>query len=140
MIGRALLVALLATAATASPAAAQARCTAPADPGWHSCLTASHRAIDDGEFIRLTKLQPRLVMRLADGCPPSAERRTVIIRTAGGDRLARARVDSTCRRGVARWNIKLDVEAELRAGTVVRSYWSGIADNRKAPRVKLNAE
>jgi hypothetical protein len=139
MIGRALLVALLATAATASPAAAQARCSAPAKPGWHSCLSASHRAIDDGPMVRLTKLQPRLVMRLEDGCPGRAARRTVVIRTGGGDRIARARVDGTCRRGVARWHLDLDLEVDLRAGTVVRSFWSGIADNRKAPRVKLNA-
>jgi hypothetical protein len=139
MIGRLTLVALLAGATFASPAAGQARCTAPAKPGWHSCLTASHRAGDDERMIRLTKLQPRLAMRYADGCPSGADRRTVVIRTGGGDRIARARMASTCRRGVARWSLDLDLEVDLRAGTVVRSFWSGIPDNRKAPRVKLNA-
>jgi hypothetical protein len=139
MIGRLTLVALLAGAAFASPAAGQARCSAPAKPGWHSCLTASHRASDDERMIRLTKVQPRLVMRYEDGCPSGADRRTVVIRTAGGDRIARARMASTCRRGIARWSLDLELEVDLRAGTVVRSFWSGIPDNRKAPRVKLNA-
>src|SRR5688500_11007861 len=129
------VVAMLAAAASASPAAAQARCAAPADPGWHSCLTASPRAIADGRMIRLTKLRPRLGMRLEDGCPSGGDGRTVVARTAGADRIARARVDSTCRRGIARWNITLDLDVELRAGSVVRSFWSGIADNQKAPRV-----
>ena len=131
------LAALLVAAASASPAAAQARCTAPAKPGWHSCLTASHRAADDGSEIRLTKVRPRLVVRYEDGCPEGADRRTVAIRTSEGERLVRARVNSRCRRGVARWTTNLKLDIDLEQGTVVRSFWSGIADNESAPGVKL---
>lgn len=133
------LVALLAGAASASGAAAQARCTAPAQPGWHSCLSASHRAIDAGPEIRLTKVRPRLVIRYEDGCPGGADRRTVVIRTDDGTRLGRTTVRSRCRRGVARWIVNLRLDVDLMEGTVVRSFWSGIADNESAPSVKLKA-
>jgi hypothetical protein len=132
-------LALLAGAASASPAAAQARCTAPAKPGWHSCLTTAHRAIDGGPELRLTKARPRLVVRY-DRCPAGGERRTVTIRVNGGRRLARERVRSTCRRGVARWIVNLNLNVDLTDGTIVRSHWSGIPDSGDvAPSVKLKA-
>jgi hypothetical protein len=131
-------LALLVGAASASPAAAQPPCTAPAEPGWHSCLTTAHRTIGDGPELRLTKARPRLVVR-GDRCPARAERRTVTIRVDGGRRLARERVRGTCRRGVARWIVDLTLDVDLRDGTVVRSYWSGIRDADGAPSVKLKA-
>jgi hypothetical protein len=120
----------------ASPAAAQSRCTAPDEPGWHSCLAASSRAID-GETVQLTKVRPRLVVRYDDACPRGADRRTVAIRTADGEPLGRARVSSRCKRGVARYELTLRLDVVVPRGTVVRSYWTGIADNRTAPRVEL---
>jgi hypothetical protein len=131
-IGPAVAVAAL---LTASPAAAQKRCTAPDKPGWRSCLTTSHRTTD-GQAV-LTKVRPRLVVRYEDGCPKGADRRTVAIRTDDGERLGRARVDSRCRRGVARYDTTLRLDLELEEGTVVRSYWSGIADEESAPGVEL---
>jgi hypothetical protein len=136
MIRRLTLVALLAAAAYASPAAAQSRCTAPERPGWHSCLTASHRLADDGSAVQLTKARPRLAIRYEDGCPEGADRRTVAIR-ADGELLGRARVNSRCKRGVARYDVTLRLDAELPQGAVVRSFWSGIADGATAPKVRL---
>lgn len=133
------LVALLAGAASASSAPAQARCPAPDEPGWRSCLTASHRMTDGGQEIRLTKVRPRLVVRYEDGCPRGADRRTVAIRTDDGARLGRTTVRSRCRRGVARYEITLRLDVEVAEGTVVRSYWSGIPDARSAPGVELKA-
>jgi hypothetical protein len=135
---RSILIALLAAAAYASPAAAQSRCAAPdrAD-AWRSCLTASHRLADDGAAVHLTKARPRLVIRYADGCPKGADRRTVVLRTGDGDRLGRATARSRCRRDVARWHATLRLELDLPAGTVVRSLWSGIADGARAPKVRL---
>jgi hypothetical protein len=139
MIGRATLVALLAAAATATPAAAQSRCTAPDEPGsWHSCLTASHHATGNATEIHLTKARARLAIRYEDGCPKGADRRTVVLRTGDGERLARATVRSRCRRGVARWDARLDIGLDLPKGTVVRSLWSGIADGASAPKLALN--
>jgi hypothetical protein len=127
----------LAALLAASPASAQSRCTAPERPGWHSCLTAANRAIgDDGEMVRLTSVRPRLVIRYADGCPNGANRRTVAIRS-GGERLARESVSGSCRRGVARYDVKLRLDLDLPAGTVVRSLWSGIPDAGAAPEVEL---
>jgi hypothetical protein len=131
------LVALLAGAASAAPAPAQARCTAPDKPGWHSCLTASHRATGDGEQIHLTTARPRLVVRYEDACPDGADRRTVVIRTRDGERLGRTTVRSRCRRGVARYDATLRLDVDLPAGTVVRSLWSGIADGATAPKVRV---
>ena len=131
------LVALLAGAASTSPAAAQARCTAPDEPGWHSCLTASHRLAEDGAAIHLTKVRPRLVVRYEDGCPDGADRRTVAIRTADGRRLGRTTVRSRCRRGVARYDTTVRLDLDLAEGTVLRSFWSGIPDDATAPKVKL---
>ena len=138
LVGTAAL-ALLAGAASASPAAAQSRCTAPAERGWHSCLTTAHRAIDDGPELRLTKARPRLVVRY-DRCPARSARRTVTIRIDGGRRLARERVRSVCRRGVARWIVNVELDVDLKDGTVVRSHWSGIPDSGDvAPSVELKA-
>jgi hypothetical protein len=123
---------------TASPAAAQARCPAPEKPGWRSCLTASHRTTDGGQTIHLTKVRPRLVARYQDGCPTGADRRTVAIR-ADGELLVRARVNSRCRRGVARYDVTLRLDLDLPEGTVVRSNWSGIPDGATAPSVELKA-
>jgi hypothetical protein len=138
LVGTAAL-ALLAGALSASPAAAQSRCTAPAEPGWHSCLTTAHRTIDEGPQVRLVRASPRLVVR-DDACPARRLRRTVVIRTDDGRRLGRATVRSRCRRGVARWAVDLRLEVDLTDGTVVRSHWSGIADSGDAaPAVKLKA-
>lgn len=133
-------LALLAGAASSSPAAAQPRCTAPEKVGaWHSCLSTAHRTIDDGPELRLTKARPSVVVRY-DRCPDRGQRRTLTIRIDGGRRLARKRVRGTCRRGIARWIVDLDLNLDLKDGTVVRSHWSGIADpGNAAPSVKLKA-
>jgi hypothetical protein len=127
----------LAALLAASPAAAQKRCNAPDEPGWRSCLAASHRTTD--EQPTLIKVRPRLVVRHEDGCPEGPERRTVGIRTDDGDLLVRARVTSRCRRGVARFDTTLMLDVELEQSTVVRSYWSGIPDEDSAPGVELKA-
>ena len=127
----------LAALLAASPASAQSRCTAPEKPGWHSCLTAANRAISDGEMVRLTSVRARLVVRYDDGCPNGADRRTVAIRAGNGERLARTRVDGVCRRGVARYDVKLRLDLEVPRGTLVRSFWTGIPDAGAAPEVEL---
>jgi hypothetical protein len=139
MFGRSTLVALLVGATFASPAGAQARCTAPDEPGWRSCLTASHRATADPAMVHLTKVRPRLVVRYEDGCPNGRDRRTVVIRTGTGERLGQTTVAGRCRRGVARYEATLRLDIDLAEGTVVRSYWSGIPDDRSAPSVKLRS-
>ena len=132
----AILMAALAGAASASPAAAKSRCTAPDEPGWHSCLSASHRTTE-GDLIHLRTVRPRLVVRYEDACPRGADGRTVAIRI-DGEGLVRARVNGRCKRGVARYDATLRLDLDLPKGTVVRSFWSGIADNGSAPRVELN--
>lgn len=117
----------------ATGAEAQARCTAPDEPGWHSCLTASHRTTADPARIRVTKVRPRLVVRYEDGCPKGPDRRTVAIRTGDGERLGRTSVRSRCRRGVARYDATLRFDMDVAEGTVLRSFWSGIPDDRSAP-------
>jgi hypothetical protein len=129
----------LAALIAASPAAAQSRCTAPERPGWHSCLTASSRAIADGEMVRLTTVRPRLVVRYKNGCPAGADRRTVAIRTRDGERLVRERVGSRCRRGVARYDVKLRIDVDVPSNTVLRSFWTGVADAGAPPQVELKA-
>jgi hypothetical protein len=131
------LVALLAGAAASSQAAAQARCQAPDAPGWRSCLTASHRTIDGGQAIHLTKVRPRLVIRYEAGCPKGADRRSVAVRTDDGARLGRTTVRSRCRRGVARYEATLELDVEVDAGTVVRSNWSRIPDADSAPAIEV---
>jgi hypothetical protein len=132
---------LLAGAAAAAPAAAQSGCAAPEETGaWHSCLTTAHRTIEDGPEVQLTQARPRLVVRYK-ACPARRVRRTVVIRTKDGERLDRTTVRSRCRRGVARWVVDLALDVELMDGTVVRSFWSGIADNgAAAPSVELKAK
>jgi hypothetical protein len=138
LVGTAAL-ALLVGAATASPAAAQSGCAAPAEPGWHSCLTIAHRTIDDGPEVRLTQARPRLVVRY-DECPAQRIRRSVVIRTDDGERLGRTSTRARCHRGVARWSVNLRLDVDLTDGTVVRSYWSRIADSGDAaPAVELEA-
>ena len=127
---------ILAALLAASPASAQSRCKAPDKPGWHSCLAASSQAID-GEMVQLTKVRPRLVVRYDDACPRGADRRTVAIRTVDGDPLGRGRVSSRCKRGVARYDVTLELDVDVPRGTVVRSFWTGIADKRTGPRVTL---
>ena len=132
-------LALLVGATFASPAAGQSRCAAPTENTWRSCLSTAHRTIDNGPELRLTKARPRLVIRY-DRCPARHARRTVVVRTDDGRRLGRESVRSTCKRGVARWIVNLDLDVDLRDGTVVRSYWSGIADSGDvAPSVELKA-
>jgi hypothetical protein len=129
-----LLVGLAAAAVMASPAAAQSRCTAPEEPGWHSCLAASHRTT--GGQLVLTKARPRLVIR-HDGACPKKERRSVVIRTDDGDRLGRTTVRGRCKRGVARYDTTMRLDVEIAEGTVVRAFWSGIRDDRTAPGVEI---
>jgi hypothetical protein len=139
LVGMAAL-ALLAGATFASPATARSRCAAPEENGWRSCLSTSHRTIDDGPEIRLVEARPRLVVR-ADRCPARTARRTVVVRTGDGRRLGRETVRGTCKRGVARWIVDLELAVDLTDGTVVRSFWSGIADSGDgAPKVELNAD
>ena len=48
-------------------------------------------------------------------------------------------MDGRCADGVARWAVTLRPEdADLRAGTVVRTFWTGVADKDRAPRVRLD--
>lgn len=138
MVGTVALT-LLAGAAATSPAAAQSGCAAPAEPGWHSCLSTAHRTIDDGPEVKLIKARPRLVVRY-DECPARRLRRTVSVRTDDGKRLGRASARSRCRSGIARWIVNLKLDVDLMDGTVVRSFWSGIPDSGDgAPAVELKA-
>ena len=130
---------LLAGATLASPAAGQSRCAAPDQNGWRSCLSTSHRTIDDGPMVRLLEARPRLVVR-DDRCPARNARRTVVVTTGDGRRLDRETVRATCKRGVSRWIVNLSLEVDLPGGTVVHSRWSGIADaGDSAPEVELQA-
>jgi hypothetical protein len=131
----ALFATALATGAAAGPAPAAARCAAPTGPGWHSCLKTVHVRLGHGE-VRLKKATPRLVVRY-DRCPGGSYRRTVTIRTDSGERLARGTAEGRCRDGVARWKLTLRPGSVLPRGTVVRSYWSGVADGETAPGVRL---
>ncbi len=145
----ALVVATLGAAFAAAPAtatldvvaagdapAAPAPCPAPGEPTWRSCLTTAHVELEDGR-VRLKRARPRLVMRY-DECP-TLRSRTVSLRTRGGRLLDRAQVDGRCAGGVARWVVTLRPgDADLRSGTVVRTFWSGIADEDRAPRVRLD--
>lgn len=128
---------ILAGLVTASPASAQTACQAPKEPGWRSCLTVSHRAVEDAPDLLLTKARPRLVERLAN-CPAKRVSRRVVVRTSDGERLGAGTVESRCLRGVARWDALVELDVTVPRGTVIRSYWSGVADGeRTAPRVKL---
>jgi len=136
-VAGATVLAILACVAAASSASAQSRCAAPEKPGWHSCLSVAHQAIDGGPTIRVTKARPRLVYRY-DRCPARDARRTVVVSTDDGRRLGKAVVRGTCEKGVARWVAAILVDRDLHEGTVVRSRWSGVPDAGKtAPSVKL---
>ena len=133
------LTLLLATGilAIAAPAAgAKSACSVPDTPSWHSCLTARHAALTTGGEM-LTRATPTLVIRLEAGCPDHLAKRKVVLRTKRGRRLAAERVTGHCRKDIARFRVNLRTDVELPAGTVLRSYWSGIADSKVAPSVKL---
>jgi hypothetical protein len=132
----ALVASSLAAAGGASPAAAKP-CAPPADAGWRSCLSTAHVRLEDGR-VRLKRARPRLVVRY-DVCPATLRSRTVAVRARGGRLLDRASVDGKCSNGIGRWAITLrPEEADLRSGAVVRSLWTGVADEDRAPRVKLD--
>jgi hypothetical protein len=93
--------------------------------------------LEDGR-VRLKRASPRLVVR-HDVCPATLRSRTVAVRTRGGRLLDRASVDGVCRNGVARWAVTLRPDdADLQSGAVVRSFWTGVADKDRAPRVTLD--
>ena len=126
-----------AAAVTAAPAAsAKSTCSVPDEPAWHSCLSARHIALDDGN-AKLTRATPALVIRLDGPCPAHLARRTVVLRTKKGKRLARTKVKGHCHKDVARYRVNLRLDRELPRTTVIRSYWSGIADDKVAPKVSL---
>jgi hypothetical protein len=132
-----LVLAVAGIAATAAPAAsAKSTCSAPGQPSWHSCLTARHVALADGN-VTLTRATPTLVIRLAQGCSAHLAKRTVVLRTKKGKRLARTKVRGHCHNDVARFRINVRANREVAPGTVIRSYWSGIADSTHAPEVKV---
>ena len=128
------LAAIAITAATAAPAAAQSGCSVP-ESSWHSCLSAAHRAVKGTNQVRFTRATPILIVRYA-ACPADLHRR-VVIRNNRGDRLAAKSLDGTCKNGIARWKTTLRPDVDVRAGTIVRSYWSHLADEDDAPGVKL---
>ena len=133
-----LALAVVGAVVTAAPAAsATSTCSVPDEPTWHSCLSARHIALDDGN-AKLTVATPALVIRLGGPCPAHLAKRRVELRTKKGKRLARTKVTGHCHKGVARYRVNLRVNLELPPTTVVRSYWSGIADHRFAPKVKLS--
>jgi hypothetical protein len=118
-------------------AAAKAPCSVPDQGAWHSCLSALHLKLANGD-IRLTRATPTLVVRYAT-CPAHLAKRTVVLRTGAGKELERARVRSRCRKnGVARFRVNLRDQIDVRSGTVIRSYWSGIADHKKGPKITLD--
>ena len=41
---------------------------------------------------------------------------------------------------VARWRVVLHPNVDLRAGTVIQSFWSRLADEDRAPKVKLKSK
>jgi hypothetical protein len=125
------------TGAVAAPGAAAApRCAAPHALTWHSCLNAAHRAVLDTPDVRLTRATAVLVQRVS-ACPEDVASRRVAIRTQDGRRIARRRVAGTCAHSVARWRLTVRPNTDFRSGTVIRSFWSGIADDDRAPSVKL---
>jgi hypothetical protein len=130
------LVVAAAAAVIAPAASAENTCSAPRDPSWHSCLTARHVVLADGK-VKLTRATPTLVIRLAAPCPAHLAKRTVVLRTGKGRKLTRAKVKGHCRKDVARFRVNIRAGRELRPGTVVHSYWSGIKDDTVAPKVKL---
>jgi hypothetical protein len=136
------LIALAVVAAAvvaAPPASAKPQCsTPPANVPWHSCLTARDNVLDNGHVV-LTRARPVLVVRLANGCPAHLAKRKVVVRTAGGKRLAKGKVAGTCHGSIARFHTVLKPNVELPSGTVITSFWSGIPDKEeKGLKVKLS--
>jgi hypothetical protein len=131
-----LLLAAGIIAAAAPAASAKSKCTVPDEPAWHSCLTARHAALDTGA-VRLTRATPALVIRLEEGCPARLRKRTVVLRTKDGNKIASERVTGRCRKDIARYRVNLRPDLDVPAGLVIRSYWSGIKDDKVAPKVKL---
>jgi hypothetical protein len=137
-------LAVLAAAGTVGlavvPAASAApRCAAPTSSTWHSCLTAGHRAIEGTNRVLLTRATPVLVVR-SSACPAHLASRKVTIRNNKGERLARKRVTGHCENGISRWRVNLRPEIELRVNAIIRSFWSRLDDENRAPAVKLEVE
>jgi hypothetical protein len=133
------LLALAATATlavTAPGAAAQSGCSVPKQSAWHSCLTAAHRAVKGTDQVRFTRATPVLIVRYT-ACPADLIRRKVTIRDNRGEKLATKRVDGRCKNGIARWKTTVRPNLDVRAGTIVRSYWSRLPDEDSAPGVRL---
>jgi hypothetical protein len=130
------LTAIAFAGAIAPAASAAPRCSAPGAPTWHSCLSAGHRAITGTHNVRLTKATAILVIRMA-ACPADLPSRRVVIRTDDRHRIAKERVDGTCKDNIGRWRLKIRPDMDVRSGTVLHSYWSGIADSKTAPSVTL---
>ena len=122
--------------AIAAPSAAAKPCSVPDEGAWHSCLSALHLKLATGD-VRLTRATPTLVINYGT-CPGHLAKRTVVLRTGKGKKLERARVHSRCRKGVARFRVNLRDQIDLPSGTVIRSYWSGIPDEHKAPKITLD--
>jgi hypothetical protein len=112
----------------------------PDHPAWHSCLSAGHRAVGGTNNVRLTRVTPKLVIRLAAACPEDVIRRKVQVRTRSGDLIARKRVTGHCRKGVVRYRVTIRPDIELRVNTVIKSFWSRLPDEDSAPSVKLKLE
>lgn len=134
------LISMAAVGAIAAPAASAAPppCSPPAGLTWHSCLGAAHRAVPGTHnFVQVTKASAELVIRMS-ACPVDLPSRRVVIRTDHRKRIARKRVEGTCKHNIARW--RLDAEPKnkvIKGGTVIHSYWSGVADSANAPSVTV---
>jgi hypothetical protein len=132
------LIAIAAVGAIAAPPASAAPgCSTPSGLTWHSCLNAGHRKVLNTDNVRLTKATAVLVVRMT-ACPADVPSRRVVIRTEKRKRVARERVEGTCKHNVARWRLRIKPhEFDVPAGTVIHSYWSGIDDADDPPGVKL---
>jgi hypothetical protein len=130
------LTAIALFGAIAPAASAAPHCSAPNALTWHSCLSAGHRAINGTHNVRLTKASAILVIRMS-ACPAAVPSRRVVIRTDDRHRIARQRVDGTCKHNIARWKLNVKPDVDLPSGTVIRSYWSAIPDSNSAPGVTL---
>jgi hypothetical protein len=132
-------VGIAALVAAPSASAASSECSAPNRPNWHSCLFAGHRAVVGTNKVRLTRATPALVIRMT-ACPEQLIRRKVQLRTRSGDLIARKRVTGHCRKGVARYRTNVRPDIELRAGTVIQSFWSRLPDDDNPASVKLRLD
>jgi hypothetical protein len=129
----------LALIAAPAASAAPSDCPAPDHPAWHSCLSAGHRAVGGTNNVRLTRVTAKLVIRVT-ACPANVIRRKVQIRTKGGDLIARKRVTGRCGKRVIRYKALIRPNVELKVNTVIRSFWSQIPDEGRAPSVKLKVD